>query len=484
MRKLMGAILALGMILTGFLGVAAQDAGTSYGVGLNAPATWFDERGNPLATMEVTGVDPDWSDYDPNYEPDRGYVYLAVSFTITNISEDAIMVDPYDFSMLDSEGANTSSAFVQAAEDGDTVLFEEETEVAAGESMDGIIVFTMFSSVSPAMFIWQPDSGKLVMVNLSDGAAASVGNGLGTPAVWTSERGDSIATFEVTGIVEDWQDYDEYSKPERGTTYIAVTVLLTNTSDVDLEVNPYDFSMIDSESSNLSTSYASAAEDAETELLVDAVVLAPGESTEGTLVFSMFDSVTPVGMMWQPEYGRLAIVILSEGDAPAGNSTPAGIEATPATGETGNDKPAASASGEEVAVDGETVVISDVSDNEIAEANVVSTLDGWDGYIESHAPDAGTRFVLVTIEVTTLGDFTMPMSPFDFTLVTESGEEIVSDLYLNADDAEVKITDRGSMLKADTTTTLVIPFVVADGEVPVSVIWETGQDTVEFSLVP
>lgn len=331
MRKIIGAMLALGLMLTGFMGVAAQDADSSFGVGLNAPATWFDERGNPIATVEVTEVNTDWSDYDQYYTPERGFTYVAVNFTVTNISDDAVMVDPYDFSLLDGEGANTSSAFVQAAEGSDTVLFEEEAEVAAGESMDGTIVYSVFSSVAPAMFIWQPDSGRIVMVDLGNDDATSVASGLNMPASYTSERGDEIATLEVTGITEDWQDFDQYSSPERGTTYIAIDVLITNTSDADLEVNPYNFSIVDSESSNLGTSYVSVAEGAETELFKDAVVLAPGESVEGTMVYSMFNGVTPVAMMWQPEWGRLGIITFGDVSAPNGPVATPAIEATPAT---------------------------------------------------------------------------------------------------------------------------------------------------------
>lgn len=333
MRKLIGALLALGMVLTGFMGVAAQDAGTSLASGVGTTATWTDERGNPMATLEVTEVVSDWSDYDEYYAPERGYTYVAVNFTVTNIGNDSIVVDPYSFSMLDSEGANTSRTRVNLAEGATTVLLEEEADVAAGESIDGTLVFGMYTEIAPALFIWQPESGKIVAVDLSDGASGSLAQGMNAPTRWISERGDEIATFEVVDINTDWQDYDEYSAPERGSTYLAVTIVVTNTSDADIEVTPYNFSVIDTESSNLSTSWVSAADGAETSLIEDTVVVAPGESLEGTLVFSMYSDLSPVAMMWQPEYGRLSVVILAEGDAPAGtDATPTteDVVATPA----------------------------------------------------------------------------------------------------------------------------------------------------------
>lgn len=529
MRKLLTAFLAMGMLMSSFMAVSAQDAvesAPSSVVGLDTPATWTDERGNQVATVSVQGIDPEFSDHSEYSTPERGYIFVAVDFTITNISGSSMIVEPYDFSLLDAQGRNNGRAYVSQDEGAEIALFEDDLALAADEAAELTLVFQMPAEVAASAFIWQPDSGILVTIDVSDGAGegTAVASGLNAPVTWTDDRGNPVATLEITNVEEGWSDFDEYNEPERGTQYIAVDITVTNVSDSNLILEPYGLSLIDNTGLNNGRAYASAVEGADP-VLTDDTPIAAGETFQGTVVFNLLLDMTPSAFMWQPDSGLIHLINLNdvagtEGEATPTNATPeadaspaadaaeedtaaanlteatqdeseeegepasAAAVTTASTPEGDTASASASASGTVTEVNGDPVVFNDVVDEENGEIRVISTQDGWDGFADSNAPTEGTRFFLVTVEVTPTNGQELPMSPLDFTVNTESGGAYDSDLYLNADDAEVKVTDRGGMLAADEPTTLIIPFMVPNDEVPVSISWNTGQDEVELELVP
>lgn len=502
MKRLLSAVLTVGIVATGVSGVAAQESGSATASGFDAPATYFDDRGNEVATVEVNDINQDWTDYDDYSEPDRGYVYRAVDFTVTNTSDASLIVENYDFSMLDASGRNQSSAYATAAETSDTTLFSEDLPLAAGESADLTLVFETPADVDAAALVWQPDSGIIVLVDfgLGDVENGALANGFGSISTWTDDRGNPVATLEVTEIESDWQDYDDYSEPERGSIYQAVHFTITNVSDSSLIVEPYSISMIDSTGLNSGRSYASVAEGSDTVLFEEDAPLAAGESLEGVMIFQTYDDTEPAALVWQPDSGLLNIIQLTE----AGEGAPAESDATPSADEeeaapagdtqdataaaddavVGQPSSARATMSNETSVNGDPVVFVDAIEAEQGEIMVVSTIDGWEGFVEDQAPVDGTRFFLVTMIVNSTGDDAVQVAPLDFTVVTESGGEYDSDLYLNSETAQPQITESGQQVTAGGTTTVVIPFVVPDGEVPTSVIWNTGADTVEISLVP
>lgn len=315
MKKFIGSLLAVAMMMSGVVGVAAQDTETAYGSGIGSPATWFDDRGNPVASVEVTDVIEDWTEHEANRGPARGYLYYAVVLDVTNLGSGDIEVSARDFSLVDTMGLNNARSSIAADPGSSIEVFSDTAPVAAGESAEFVVVYELFSDVSPAMLVWQADSGQLVLVNLSDGnqEPSAVVQGMNTPATWSDDRGNEVATIEVTNLTDDWQDHDPNRAADRGSRYVAVSFTITNISDASFEVNPYNLSLVDTEGTNNSTSSVRAAEDGETVLFSDRQDLAPGESVEGTIVFQLFSGIDPVGMIWQPEYGILNVVVLVEG---------------------------------------------------------------------------------------------------------------------------------------------------------------------------
>lgn len=335
MRKLISLFFVAALAMTSVMGVAAQNTSTSFADGLNTPATWTDDRGNQVATIEVNEINPDWTQHSEYSTPERGYLFQAVTFTVTNTSGSGLIVEPYDFSLVDETGRNNGRAYVSLEEADEGLIFEEDLPLAADESAELTLAFQTPVDIAATAFVWQPEGGVLVVVNIGEGSTenAAVVTGFNTPSTWTDERGNAVATLEVVEIEEDWQDYGEYNEPERGTIYRAVHVKITNVSGSSLIVEPYDFTLLDSTGMNNGRAYAEAAEGSDIQVLRDDVPLGDGESFEGIVVFQMYPDVTPTAMMWQPDSGLLNMVILTEGGESTPLASPAAgddVEATPA----------------------------------------------------------------------------------------------------------------------------------------------------------
>lgn len=335
MRKLLTAVLALGMMMSSFIAASAQDVASSSAVGFDSPATWTDERGNQVATVSVQDIDPEFSDHSEYSTPERGYIFVAVNFTVNNISGSSMIVEPYDFSMLDAQGRNNGRTYVSQDENPQTPLFEDDLALAADESAELTLVFQVPADVPAAAFIWQPDSGLLVIIDISEGSGegTAVASGLNAPVTWTDDRGNDVATLEITGIEPGWEDYEEYNEPERGTHYVAIDFTVTNVSGSNLILEPYDFSLIDSMGMNNGRSYTSAVEGADPVFTEDTPIAA-GETFEGTVVFNLLLDMEPATFMWQPDSGLIHMINLSDAADSEGDATPASAtpeaEASPA----------------------------------------------------------------------------------------------------------------------------------------------------------
>ena len=317
MRKLVTLLLAAAMSVTGIVGVAAQEADNAVGTGIGSTAVYFDDRGNQLATLEVTEVEAGWSEYGDNGAPARGYDYHAVHFTITNDSAAELEINQNRLSLVDTQGLNNTRKNVRLDSGADTNVLTDNVVLDAGESRDATLVFELFSDVFPALFMWQPDSGSLVIVNVSDGTAeeSAVVTGLDTSATFADDRGNVVGSIEVLEVEDGWQDHQENRTPDRGMRYVAVHFQITNLSSAPIEMNPYNVSLLDSESTNNARANVNAMETADVQVTSDRVDIAPGESFQGMMVYTLFEGVEPPALIWQPEYGVITAVILSDDGA-------------------------------------------------------------------------------------------------------------------------------------------------------------------------
>lgn len=145
-------------------GASTTGAPTAFASGVGQTATFFDERGNPVFEVVVTGVENDWQDYDELYPPERGMVYTKVDFTFTNLTNRAEIISPYSIMLVDSTGLVLNQAYMPENPD----IMMEDTPLDAGGTVDGSLVFSVFQGVEPMMVVWQPDFTQYVFIYLGE----------------------------------------------------------------------------------------------------------------------------------------------------------------------------------------------------------------------------------------------------------------------------------------------------------------------------
>lgn len=142
----------------------------------------------------------------------------------------------------------------------------------------------------------------------ASGEPSAFAGGLNTPATFIDNRGNPVFEIMVTELVMDWQDYDEYSAPERGMVYVRVGLSITNLGDRDTSVTPYTMQLVDSMGMLTMPAYFSGEEG----YWLDDVTVPGGGTAEGWILFQMYDDLEPMMFMWQPEFSYYIFVYLRE----------------------------------------------------------------------------------------------------------------------------------------------------------------------------
>ncbi len=186
MRKILSALFALMMLLGTTASIATAQEGTpeapvdgeevaapaggdtAFARGMDAEATYFSERGDPIATLKVVDVERGWQDYGEYDEPAPGVEYVAVTFEVSVVSRGNLIVEAYDVSMVDSLGQNNSRSWASPAENSGITLFDDDVAVASGETTELTVIFEVYEQAEVGFFMWQPESGIIVMVDLSE----------------------------------------------------------------------------------------------------------------------------------------------------------------------------------------------------------------------------------------------------------------------------------------------------------------------------
>lgn len=143
---------------------SGSDGPPAFAKGLNTPATFIDERGNPVFEISVTEVERDWQDYTEYYPPERGMEYVLVSVRITNLTSREAEILPYMISMIDSTGLVMNQAFATDSPD----VWYDNVPVGAGETVEGGLLFSMYMDMEPLMLMWQPEYTTYIFVYLSE----------------------------------------------------------------------------------------------------------------------------------------------------------------------------------------------------------------------------------------------------------------------------------------------------------------------------
>lgn len=124
------------------------------------------------------------------------------------------------------------------------------------------------------------------------------------------ESGDPMFTIAIANYNDDFEDYSEYSTPDRGYHYVYFEVTVENTGDRAAEVSSYDFFVRDDQGFLYGTSYFSVLEDSPTAELIEFNPEDPieaGDSYTGYMVF-LVPNVSELEDAFYAPSGRLITI--------------------------------------------------------------------------------------------------------------------------------------------------------------------------------
>lgn len=130
------------------------------------------------------------------------------------------------------------------------------------------------------------------------------------------ERGDPYLTIVVEETHDPWEDFAEYSTPDRGFRYVALVVTVENVGNRTEDVTDFDFFLRDEQGFIYGDSYVSLLEDSPSEEIgvFESTDLEPGDSVTGVLVFYVPTEAEIVDAFYAPS-GRLITIAVLGGEA-------------------------------------------------------------------------------------------------------------------------------------------------------------------------
>ncbi|MGH2531121.1 MAG: DUF4352 domain-containing protein [Thermomicrobiales bacterium] len=179
MHRILMIVALLGVFVVGSVAsVTAQDAtpeapqagpaGDAAGGGdpaVGEAAIYINEQGEEAAQVTIEEVIDPFEDYDEGDGPDRGYRFVALRITVEATGEDAVDVSAFDFLLQDSQGFLWNDTLVFRAEEQEEADPEmEDANLAPGDSVSGLLFYTLYADNDVDHIFWQPESGRLITV--------------------------------------------------------------------------------------------------------------------------------------------------------------------------------------------------------------------------------------------------------------------------------------------------------------------------------
>ncbi len=219
-----------------------------------------------------------------------------------------------------------------------------------------------------------PGAGTPAATPAASGDTPVVGDAV---PIYSSDTGEEIASITVESITDPFDEYSEYSAPERGSRYIAVEYTVTNEVQNDsLDSPAYYLSLGTDQGLLASQAYVTLADDSDVEELTTDAILG-GESATGTLFYQLPDDVE-IGGLYYTGYGYYTLLADVSGTA------------SPAVGD--------------------EVTAYTVEGDEYAAVSITDYQDPFEDYGEYSAPSSGERIIAVTVS----GENLIPNDGIDF----------------------------------------------------------------------
>lgn len=135
------------------------------------PTSILGEDGGELGTLTIGEISDPLEDADPNYAAPRGYHYIGVEVTIENTSSRPLSVDPSRLRIHDTDGfVNSYYGVYRDTEATDALPNLEYSDLAPGDSITGLVNFSVFNDSAPAFLVWTDGYTQFQIVMTFDDA--------------------------------------------------------------------------------------------------------------------------------------------------------------------------------------------------------------------------------------------------------------------------------------------------------------------------
>ncbi len=322
MRKTLTLLIALTALFSGTIASISAQTGTPEAAGGAIPVIGSD--GQPTGTIVVDAILDPFKDFDPSNPPQRGFHYVGVTLTV---NATAAFPAGY-FSLVDVDGFVYQQAYVYRGNT-DALPDLDLSSLTPGSSVTGSVFFQALDGVKTGLVLYQPSYQQLVTIaDLRDSTVAP-----GTPVNVIASDGSPAGTITIGDVQNPLKDYDASNPPQRGFSYIGVTVTVQNTASTPLTVDPSSFQLYDSEGFAASSTSIYRSQEATTALpdLQYGTSIEPGQTVTGFIGFEALTGSEPGMIVYAPSSDRhIRVAEFGSGGATPGGSSTAPSGPTPA----------------------------------------------------------------------------------------------------------------------------------------------------------
>jgi len=176
--RLVVPALVLGLLAAPAVAVAQGDAtpaaeraapSAAYEPAVSDTVPYLDENGEEIGTVTVDEVIDPFEDFSEFFEVEEGSRYVAVQITLAASEGAATADEPFearasDFGLQTVDGFFFTSTFASRDITSGDVPDLETIAIDPGDSVTGLVFYQIPAEAELARLLWQPDSGRLLVV--------------------------------------------------------------------------------------------------------------------------------------------------------------------------------------------------------------------------------------------------------------------------------------------------------------------------------
>jgi hypothetical protein len=172
MKRVVALLVMLTLLLGSTSALAAQDATPEAGGGekttgggdpkIGDEVQYLSDDGDENAVIIVTKVTDPFDDFSEYFRPEKDARYVAVEIAVESTG-DQIDISAYNFGLQTMDGFFYSPTYA-SREDGARPVDLENGTVQEGDNLSGVIFYAVPEKTELSRLLWQPESGRLLVV--------------------------------------------------------------------------------------------------------------------------------------------------------------------------------------------------------------------------------------------------------------------------------------------------------------------------------